>query len=184
MVSKDDSLRISSRSDHEGREDLIGEHPYGDTGQVVCLVIFLIVWVLDSFLFKLSIFLAASIPLLFRLGIAFIILLTGCYLAGSGLRIVFKEVRDPPSVIRKGVFAHTRHPIYLAAMFVYLASVIATISLVSLLLLVLIFIFYNYIASYEEKMLVQKFGQEYLEYKKIVPKWRLRLKTAKFEHSA
>jgi protein-S-isoprenylcysteine O-methyltransferase Ste14 len=44
-------------------------------------------------------------------------------------------------------------------------------SLFSLVLLVGIFIFHNYIASYEEKLLEGRFGEEYRSYKKKTGKW-------------
>jgi hypothetical protein len=31
-----------------------GEHPYGDLGQIIFLLGFLIIWILDSFVFKYS----------------------------------------------------------------------------------------------------------------------------------
>jgi len=34
-----------------------------------------------------------------------------------------------------------------------------------------IFIFYNYLASYEEKLLEEKFGEEYIKYKQKTGKW-------------
>ena len=48
---------------------------------------------------------------------------------------------------------------------------VSTVSLVSAGLLIVIMIFYNHVATYEEKLLENKYGQEYLEYKKHVPKW-------------
>jgi protein-S-isoprenylcysteine O-methyltransferase Ste14 len=36
---------------------------------------------------------------------------------------------------------------------------------------ILIFIFYDFIAAYEEKLLEKKLGQDYREYKKEVPRW-------------
>ncbi len=44
-------------------------------------------------------------------------------------------------------------------------------SLFSLALLIPVFIFYNYIATYEEKLLEEKFGAAYRDYKKRTGKW-------------
>jgi hypothetical protein len=44
-----------------------GEHPFGDSGQLVLLVAFLIVWVADSFFLRISTFLSDDISLLIRL---------------------------------------------------------------------------------------------------------------------
>ncbi len=40
-----------------------GEHPLGDKGQIFLLIVFMLVWVLDSFFLKFSIILAAHVPL-------------------------------------------------------------------------------------------------------------------------
>lgn len=39
-----------------------GEHPYVDRGQIVCLVVFLLIWGLDSFVFKETTMLGGLIP--------------------------------------------------------------------------------------------------------------------------
>jgi len=48
---------------------------------------------------------------------------------------------------------------------------VATASLVSLALLVGIFLFYNFIAGYEEKLLEAKFGESYTAYQRQTGKW-------------
>lgn len=55
------------------------------------------------------------------------------------------------------------------------------LSTISLVLWLCIFIFYNYIATYEEKRLEQIFGQDYIDYKKKVPKWLPRLRSIKID---
>jgi len=54
-------------------------------------------------------------------------------------------------------------------------------SLISLVIGVGIFIFYNYIATFEEDQLEQRFEQDYKDYKKNVPKWLPRLKSSKLD---
>jgi len=49
-----------------GREDLAGEHPIGDAGQIVGFILFLLIWLGDSFHFRFSTILAESIPLYVR----------------------------------------------------------------------------------------------------------------------
>ncbi len=39
---------------HEGRDDLAGEYKYGDAGQIVLLILFLVVWIADSLIFEYS----------------------------------------------------------------------------------------------------------------------------------
>jgi protein-S-isoprenylcysteine O-methyltransferase Ste14 len=53
----------------------------------------------------------------------------------------------------------------------YLGLTVSTASLFSLVLVVLIFVFYNFIASYEEKLLEDRFHEEYRNYKIKTGKW-------------
>jgi protein-S-isoprenylcysteine O-methyltransferase Ste14 len=53
-------------------------------------------------------------------------------------------------------------------------------SFVSFFFLGCIFVFYNFIASYEERWLKQKFGQDYLDYTAKVPRWIPRLNLVRF----
>lgn len=151
------------------RDDLTGEHRLGDLGQLFLLLIFLTVWITDSFIFHYSTFLSKLIPLPIRLLLTFFVLWPSWYLAKNGLKIVFGEVRSKPGVIRKGVFNIVRHPIYLGCILFYLALVIGTFSLVSLAVLLIIICFYTLISRYEEKLLRKRFGKEYDEYLNEVP---------------
>ena len=156
---------------HADREDLVGEHPLGDAGQIILLIVFLALWAFDSFVFRFSTFLAASVPLLIRLALTGSTLAVGFYLGKKSMRIVFTEKRDSPQVIKKELYSHIRHPMYLAMILFYVALFFATLSLLSFALGILIFLFYNYIAAYEEKLLEKKLGQDYVEYKNKVPRW-------------
>jgi len=153
---------------HPGRPDLIGEHTFGDTGQLILLVIFLIIWISDSFFLKYSTYLNEYIPLCVRIIISAIILITGFVVARKGLRIVFGEIREKPELIRKGIFNHVRHPIYLGAILFYFGFFIITFSLFSLGFILIIIIFYYLISRYEEKVLENEFGDAYAQYKKEV----------------
>jgi protein-S-isoprenylcysteine O-methyltransferase Ste14 len=73
--------------------------------------------------------------------------------------------------VSTGVFKYVRHPLYLASILFYLGLAVSTASLISLGLWVIICIFYNYLASYEEKLLESKFGENYRIYKGNTGKW-------------
>ncbi len=155
---------------HSGHDDLVGEHPWGDTGQIVCLIIFLTLWILDSFVFKYSTFLTTYIPVFIRITTGALVLGYSGWLARAGLKIVFGEKREKSEVIKKGVFSKVRHPIYLGAILLYLGLIFFTFSLLSLGFWLLIIIpFYFWISKYEEKILTEHFGQDYLDYKEKVP---------------
>ena len=91
--------------------------------------------------------------------------------------MVFAEKRDSPQVIKKEIYSFVRHPMYLAMILFYTALVLATLSFLSLALGIFIFIFYNFIAAHEEKLLENKLGQNYVEYKNKVPRWLPRLRS-------
>jgi protein-S-isoprenylcysteine O-methyltransferase Ste14 len=147
-----------------------GEHPLGDLGQLICAGLFLVIWAGDSFILRKSIFLSNDIPLSVRLAILGVALFTAAYLYKSGHAVVSHE-DGPNHVASTEAFKYVRHPLYLASILTYLGLTISTTSLFSLVLLVGIFVFHNYIASYEEKLLEARFGEEYRSYKKKTGKW-------------
>lgn len=162
------------------RNDGSGEHPWGDRGQVICLAAFLAVWILDSFFFKVSNFLAGDVPLLVRLAAAGLVFAAAVYFVQTGHRVISDDSVRLPGLVKDGAFARVRHPLYLGSLLFYLGLVLMTFSLVSLAALGGIFVFYNFIASYEEKLLAQEYGLEYREYRKQVPKWLPRFRAARF----
>lgn len=165
---------------HAARGKIHGEHPWGDRGQLVCLLIFLMVWILDSFVFKFSTSLSGMVPLFVRIVAAGAVLFYALYLMRSGHRAISHEVQSHPQVLKDGAFARMRHPLYLAALLFYVFLVVLTLSLISLGLFAGVFVFYNAIAAYEERWLEQKFGQEYRDYRDKVPRWIPRFIPARF----
>ncbi len=106
-----------------------------------------------------------------------VILLISGYLAKSGLSIVFGEVREEPCVIKKGVFAVVRHPVYLGSILLYLGLLMFTLSIMSAIVWIIIVAFYYFISKHEEKLLLGKFGEEYEDYMKKVPMLIPRIKS-------
>ena len=147
-----------------------GEHPFGDAGQLILFGLFFLVWAGDSFFLHLSTFLSAYVPLYIRLAILVVAFITALYLFRSGHVVVDRE-HKPDKVVTSGAFKHIRHPLYLASILAYFGLAISTLSLLSLALFAGIFIFYNYLATYEEKLLEEKFGEEYIKYKQKTGKW-------------
>ncbi|MCK4646622.1 MAG: isoprenylcysteine carboxylmethyltransferase family protein [Candidatus Aminicenantes bacterium] len=147
-----------------------GEHPFGDAGQLILLGLFLVVWAVDSFFLHKSTFLSDYVPLYIRLVILGLVFITATYLFMSGHTVVSHE-RRPAGLVSTGAFRYVRHPLYLASILFYVGLAVSTASLFSLGLLVGILIFYNYIASYEEKLLEARFGEGYRSYKKRTGKW-------------
>ena len=167
-----------STKKHAGHPHLSGEHRWGDAGQLILFVVFLGVWITDSFVFHYSTFLQGSVPNYVRVAVAGPILIAGWFLARRGLKAVFGTPREKPELISTGVFRVIRHPIYTGALLFYLGAILMTLSLASAALWILIIAFYIYISKYEERLLKEEFGNDYLEYKKktgmLFPKLRSR----------
>jgi protein-S-isoprenylcysteine O-methyltransferase Ste14 len=147
-----------------------GEHPFGDSGQLVLLGLFLLIWVVDSFFLKISTFLSDDISLFIRLVILSLALIAAVFLIRSGHAVV-SHGQYPSGVVSTGAFQYVRHPLYLGSILFYLGLAISTASLFSLGLVVLVFFFYDYIASYEEKLMEERFHEEYRNYKIKTGKW-------------
>ena len=159
----------------EGMKEKNGEHPFGDAGQLLSLGVFLVVWVGDSFFLRRSTFLSDHVPLYIRLIILGLTLITAMCLFRSGHVVVSHEQR-PNSVIATGAFRFVRHPLYLASILTYFGITVSTLSLLSFALFMGIFVFHNYIASYEERLLEAKFREEYRNYKEKTGKWVPRIR--------
>ncbi len=150
-----------------------GEHPYGDLGQLILLILFLLVWVMDSFVLHYSTFPAAYIPLALRLFTAGLLLAAALLLISFGHEVISRGRHGhlPTALVTAGAFRYVRHPLYLGCLLVYLALAVATASLLSLALLAVIVPFYNFIAAYEEDLLEKMFGDGYRIYKQHTGKW-------------
>ncbi len=171
MKSKNMNLRGYGRQDHRSRNDLAQEHPFGDMGQLILAATFLIIWTVDSFIGRWTVFLQLYVPLYISIPLGVLIAAAACYLGGEAHHIVFKQVRETPVVIEKSVYKLVRHPLYLGSLLLYLAFIAATLSLASLAFWIIVLFFYNFIAAYEEKMLEKKYSDEYQAYKGRVARW-------------
>ncbi len=147
-----------------------GEHPLGDAGQLISLALFLLAWVGDSFFLRVSTFLSDFVSVYLRLVLAAIVLTIAAYLARSGHTVVNPEGREA-GVVSTGAFRYVRHPLYLASILFYVSLTVATASLLSLVLSAGIAVFYNHIASYEERELEAKYPEEYSKYREETRKW-------------
>ncbi|MBN2415184.1 isoprenylcysteine carboxylmethyltransferase family protein [bacterium] len=154
---------------HHTRPDLGGEHRLNDLVQAVLFLIFMAVWALDVFHFHYSLRPLTTIPPLVRNIVIVCTSLAASYLAFSGLKTVFGEVREKPAVIRTGVFRLVRHPIYLAAILFYFMFLIMAFSQLAAAVWVIIVLFYYWSARYEERLLIEKFGDAYRAYIRDVP---------------
>lgn len=147
-----------------------GEHPFGDTGQIILFVIFMVAWVVDSFLLKLTTFLSGDVPFLVRMILTGITLVLAVMLVRTGHSVI-GHGEGQKGLITTGAFRDVRHPLYLGSMLFYLALLFSTFSLASFVVFVVIVLFYNHIAAYEEKLLEKRFGGEYRRYMERTGRW-------------
>jgi protein-S-isoprenylcysteine O-methyltransferase Ste14 len=154
----------------ESVSNLGEEHPQGDKLQGLMLVLFLVVWGLDSFVFRFSTY-GALVPLPIRGLLAGATAVFAVYLIRGAHRLVIDEPPEVSMVIDYGVFSLVRHPMYLGSLLVYLSLVLATLSAASFVLFLVVFVLYDVLASYEEADLLRLFGEDYEEYRRRVRKW-------------
>jgi len=155
------------------------EHPYSHYFQIIAALVFFPIWLLDSFVFKISIGLARFVPWFLRLIVSLLVIIIAIVITRKAEDVLFKEKYDPPTIIDKGILAHVRHPLYLGTLLIYLGFIFGTFSIISFLIFLIVFFLYNKIATYEEQDLERIFGEEYLEYKSRVPKWIPHLSSVK-----
>jgi len=155
----------------EQRDDLTGEHGFGDAGQMIFALLFFGVWIADSFFLRYTTQLDEIVPPVVRKPIGIVLISLAAYCAWSGLRIAFGEVRETPSVMRKGAFGLVRHPIYLSEVLLYLGLFMFHMSLAAGVLWMAAAGFLYYLSRYEESLLLERFGEDYESYMRDVGMW-------------
>ena len=163
------------REKMQQREDLTGEHKIGDAGQVIFAVLFFSVYIIDSHILKWTTGLNAVVLTWLRVPLGIVLVLISSVLSWQGLKIVFGETRAEPAVIRKGVFSLVRHPIYLAEVLLYGGLLCFNLSLAAAVVWIAAIIFLHWICRYEERLLLERFGEDYRDYMDDVPMWFPRL---------
>jgi protein-S-isoprenylcysteine O-methyltransferase Ste14 len=79
--------------------------------------------------------------------------------------------RPDEGVVFDGAFRHVRHPLYLGSVLFYLGLAASTASIAALTLTLVIFAFYDHIATYEERWLEGRYGDDYRAYRGRTGKW-------------
>lgn len=156
---------------HRDRDDLTGEHPFGDAGQLILAIIFAVVWITDTFFFEYTTFLNQYLPDIAGILAGAILLIFSAYVARKALSIVFGQERENPCVIRKSIFNIIRHPIYVSEILFYLGLLALSISLAAAAVLIVTVWFLHFISRYEERLLLERFGKDYEQYMWEVPMW-------------
>ena len=134
-------------------------------------IFFIIIWVLDSFIFRISTILNNYIPFLVRLILFIVIIVSALYFIQISHKALFKSHEPPKNLIDTGILGRTRNPMYFGILLFYVAFLFLSISLISLVLFILIFIIYDRMVRFEEKILENLYGKEFIKYRQKVPKW-------------
>lgn len=145
------------------------ENPINDRAQVVFVLVFLIIWGIDSFLLHYGLNILGLISLLVSVPIGIVSFAVGVFFVRKSESVVFSNSEG--KVIDTGVYAKVRHPMYLGELLILLGFSIATLSILSFIVWVVFFVFLDKMATYEEKDLTRILGQKYSDYKKRVHKW-------------
>jgi len=147
------------------------EAPHADALQAVVATIFFIVWVLDSFWLHVITGYSQHIPSSIRNALFLVLIVAGGYMGWRAHEQIFGVAREEAELVDYGVYGFSRHPMYLGIMTVFLWLVVSTASAVALVVLLGVFLFYNYLASYEERKLIEFFGDRYVAYMARVRRW-------------
>jgi protein-S-isoprenylcysteine O-methyltransferase Ste14 len=157
------------RKSHEHRKDLAGEFKWGDTGQIIFLIVFIIGMVSDIIVFKISDSWQAKIPWYYRI-VVFLLLFFGAgYFAQKAHKKIFDEVRENLIVIKTDIYSKIRHPMYFGSLLCYLSFVVLSLSIIAFVIFIFVVLFYYYLCRYEERLLIEKLGNDYKNYMKKVP---------------
>jgi len=144
------------------------EHPLGDSGQIALIALFIIVWIADSFILRRTTWISAFCTLWMRLPPALIVSLSGLALLRSHSA---GYARLGVSLCVAGAYRRIRHPVYLSVVLIILGMALSTLSVSAFCAWISLFAFYNRIAAYEEKKLVEAFGDAYRDYMEKTPRW-------------
>jgi protein-S-isoprenylcysteine O-methyltransferase Ste14 len=118
----------------------------------------------------------ALFTLLNLTGIIGIILSLALFLSSLNLFNSYKENPKPQAdtkkIIKTGIFAYCRNPMYLAFIIFHLSMFLAFENVAYFLSAIGLFVWINtYIIPVEENFLKEKFGDEYSRYLEAVKKW-------------
>jgi len=109
-------------------------------------------------------------------GIGFLLYVSAIPVRGKALKSLGRnvspdvEIKESHQLIKDGLYRYIRHPLALCVTLELVGFTLVSNSYYSLTGVILIFLpFMAYRIKMEEKALIEKFGQDYLDYKKEVP---------------
>lgn len=98
-----------------------------------------------------------------------IIIIFSLYYPGKSVRVGLPNTK---TVLKQsGIYRYSRNPMYLGVHLFTLSAMVYTMNLIVIFLGLFSFIAYHYIILGEEEFLADRFGEQYLIYKKNVPRY-------------
>ena len=95
----------------------------------------------------------------------FILVGLGFILMAVGWNRIYKAKNN---LVTSGIYSYTRHPQYLGLMMITLGLLSSVPTIITLLMWPVLCVMYYVLAKREEKEMINKFGDEYMEYKRRV----------------
>jgi protein-S-isoprenylcysteine O-methyltransferase Ste14 len=118
--------------------------------------------------------------ILFYLGLLSIIIPIFYFWYCTGLFSIFGSgtpapIEPPKNLVFEVIYKHSRNPMYLCYFLIILGEffVLGYVLLFYYFLFIVLFI-NVYVVYFEEPVLVKRFGNDYLDYKKRIPRWFIR----------
>ena len=147
------------------------EMPHSHFLHALLPISFIFVQILDSNIFLISVWLDVFVAVVLRIILCIITLALAITLIYLAHKALFPENGPSETLITRGILNRVRNPMYSGIILIYIAFILLSISIISIILFIFILLIYNKMVNYEENILEELFGNEYLEYKKKVPKW-------------
>lgn len=122
------------------------------------------IWLISMFILSVQEF---KFSLLIYPGI--LLILIGLFIAFKGFHEIWENLLRAKGVYRKGLYSKVRHPVYLGLIIAMLGLVLLVYSLLFFIYAIATILMIFWLAYYEEKHLIKRFGKRFLNYKKEVP---------------
>lgn len=147
------------------------EYPRSHLIELSFIIAFISSWLLDLFILKFNMPFGFFIIDIIRLVGFTISISTSLILIKLSGRVLSSEIINETRLLKEGIYAYTRNPMYFGIFLIYTAFTFLTMSLPCLICLVIIAIMFNKMVNYEENALKEIFDERYLVYLKTIPKW-------------
>jgi protein-S-isoprenylcysteine O-methyltransferase Ste14 len=155
------------------------EHPYSHHIQIGSIIVFFLVWILDTFLVEFALDIRNLVPFIIRLILFVIVAITSYLLINFSHKKIFLPSDQKSQLVTDGVYSYVRHPMYLSIIVLLLAFSLLSISFLSLISWVIIVFLFNRMMIFEEAELLKILGIEYRNYMSQVPRWIPRISNLK-----